>query len=50
MNNLENTCQCVCGADGFQMRLKRDEQVGLLTCAAGHGNRDVNTWYGAICA
>jgi len=36
MNNLENTCRCACGAEEFQVRLKRDEQVGLLTCAAGH--------------
>jgi hypothetical protein len=36
MNHLENVCQCACGAHDFQVRLKRDEQVGLLTCAAGH--------------
>ncbi len=36
MENVESTCQCACGARDFQVRLKRDEQVGLLTCAAGH--------------
>jgi len=30
------TCHCACGADVFQLRIKRDEQVGLLTCIAGH--------------
>lgn len=36
MGSLETTCQCACGVQEFQLRIKRDEQVGLLTCAAGH--------------
>src|SRR5271170_1099743 len=30
------TCQCSCGALQFCVRLDRYEQVGLLTCPAGH--------------
>lgn len=29
-------CRCRCGGEEFQVRLDRDEQVGLLTCRAGH--------------
>ena len=29
-------CQCICGAQQFRVRLEPDEQVGLLTCSAGH--------------
>jgi hypothetical protein len=36
MQNLETQCRCECGADAFEIRPKRDEQVGLLTCAQGH--------------
>ena len=36
MHNLENRCRCACGSEEFQIRIKRDEQVGLLTCAVGH--------------
>jgi hypothetical protein len=30
------TCQCHCGLRQFRARLNRSEQVGLLTCSAGH--------------
>src|SRR2546430_10598591 len=36
MRLLENSCQCSCGALDFEVRINRDEQVGLITCAAGH--------------
>jgi hypothetical protein len=36
MNPIEMSCQCACGAQEFHLRLKRDEQVGLLTCTADH--------------
>lgn len=36
MNALENKCRCACGAEEFQVRIARDEQVGLVTCVAGH--------------
>lgn len=36
MESKTATCQCICGAQLFVVRLERDEQVGLLTCPAGH--------------
>jgi hypothetical protein len=36
MESKTITCQCVCGAQRFGVRLERDEQVGLLTCPARH--------------
>jgi hypothetical protein len=36
MAPVEIICKCACGSQNFQLRLKRDEQVGLLTCAVGH--------------
>jgi hypothetical protein len=29
-------CACACGSRQFQLRLKREEEVALLTCSAGH--------------
>lgn len=36
MPSKETPCQCRCGLNLFKVRLHRDEQVGLITCAAGH--------------
>lgn len=36
MQEVDNVCRCACGELDFELRLKTDEQVGLLTCAAGH--------------
>ncbi len=36
MGSKTVACQCVCGAQQFRVRLEPDEQVGLLTCSAGH--------------
>jgi hypothetical protein len=36
MESRTETCQCTCGVHQFGVRLERDEQVGLLTCSAGH--------------
>jgi hypothetical protein len=36
MELKRTTCECSCGSQQFFVRLKRDEQVGLLTCSAGH--------------
>lgn len=36
MENQRTICECSCGSQQFQVRLERDEQVGLLTCSEGH--------------
>lgn len=36
MDSIETACKCACGAQDFRLRLKTDEQVGLLTCSVGH--------------
>lgn len=36
MEQRTTACQCNCGAQQFKVRLEPDEQVGLLTCSAGH--------------
>lgn len=36
MKSLVIGCECKCGSQLFYLRLKREEQVGLLTCDAGH--------------
>jgi hypothetical protein len=36
MKSLVICCECGCGSLQFHLRLKREEQVGLLTCDAGH--------------
>ena len=36
MESRTATCQCICGAQQFRVRLEADEQVGLLTCSVGH--------------
>lgn len=36
MDLKRTICTCSCGAQQFQVRLFRSEQVGLLTCSEGH--------------
>lgn len=36
MESKTVACQCVCGSQQFRVCLDPDEQVGLLTCSAGH--------------
>ena len=36
MSTKTVACRCACGGQQFRVRLHPDEQVGLLTCSAGH--------------